>query len=130
MTETLHIAFDDTTSEDLDVERVGELRYRLLMTPLSAPASARLGDEVELTRSPDGKLKFVRVTNSSPLITAEWFLSETMFRDPGLVELLTDVRRVGGEWERVFGGILFLHLPPEHAETFQNRVRVFISGGE
>ena len=42
-------------------------------------------------------------------------LPQTLIESPALSPLLDKVMAVGGHWERIYGGILLLHLPPaEH----------------
>ncbi|PYV21447.1 MAG: hypothetical protein DMG24_19465, partial [Acidobacteria bacterium] len=72
-------------------------------------------DIIEAEPQTDGTLRFLRVRTRSGLKTVCWVLSRTAAESPALFPLLDKVIAVGGYWERIFGGVLLLHLPPaEH----------------
>jgi hypothetical protein len=64
----------------------------------------------------DGTVRFVRVLTPSGLTTECWILSQPVLESPALYALLENVMAVGGNWERIFGGVLFLHLPPQERD--------------
>ena len=94
----------------------------LLVTPISPnlyrmEESAVLGevfyhDVIETELQTDGTVRFLRVFTPSGLITECLVASGAVLESPALSALLERVMAVGGNWERIFGGVLTLHLPP------------------
>jgi hypothetical protein len=68
-------------------------------------------DIVEAKPQHDGTLRFIRVLAPCELKTECWGLRDSDFESPALTAFLEKVLTVGGNWERKFGGLLFLHLP-------------------
>ena len=71
-------------------------------------------DVIEAEPQPDGTVRFARILTPSGLTTLSWILSLDQIESPGLKLLLERVMAVGGNWERVFGGVLIVHFPPAH----------------
>jgi hypothetical protein len=99
-------------SETLRVVSLGENRYRLEDTSFLV-GDVFYGDVVELARRPDGATAFVRVISRSGLKITSAILTAAMQESPGLQSVLDRVMALGGNWERAFGGILVVHLPPD-----------------
>jgi hypothetical protein len=127
MTETLRIVFEDHVCEEVDAHQLQGNCFRLLMTPVASSTGARYGDEIELQPEEGGVWRFKRILKPSPLITSEWLVSEDVAESLTLTELLREVRESGGEWERAFGGIVFLHLPDEVNASFIGRLTKLFS---
>ena len=99
--------------EQFVVTPMGPNLYR--MEQSSPFGEVRYHDVVETEPKADGTLGFLRVLTPSGLKTESWVLSRTQIESPALSPLLDKVMAVGGHWERIYGGILLLHLPPaEH----------------
>jgi hypothetical protein len=113
---------DDHDFETLFVTPLGGNLYRMEESSLLEPT--RYDDVIEAELQSDGSLRFLQVVTPSSLITECYFASDS----PSLPPFLDKVVLAGGNWERVFGGILFLHLPPsEHDRLmteFNNRSEV------
>jgi uncharacterized protein DUF4265 len=117
----MRILFDDGVCEDVEAGQIDDKRYRLLWSPLSSSTSAKLGDVIELTQ--EGEIwRFVRVVEPSPLETLEMVLSREVAESPAFHDLLNFVRDAGGEWEKAFGGIVFLHFPPASGAEVRARL--------
>jgi hypothetical protein len=110
----LKIAFPDC-SETLLVTPVGPNLYRM-------EESAVLGDVfyhdvIETELQADGTVRFLRVFTPSGLTKECWVISHSVQESPDLSALLDRVMAVGGNWERIFGGALTLHLPPQERDS-------------
>ncbi|HEX6533509.1 MAG TPA: hypothetical protein VF041_02875 [Gemmatimonadaceae bacterium] len=120
MTERAQIQFrtDDTFAEGIFVELLGPGLYRLEETPALANGGAdpiHAGDVVELEALPDGSHRLVRVVTRSPMRHYQWVVPRELVESGELRDFLDAVENEGGSWERVFGGVLYVHLPPESA---------------
>jgi hypothetical protein len=69
-------------------------------------------DVIEAEPHAYGTVRFLRVLTPSGLTTVSWTLSQTLIESPAMSVLLENVMAVGGNWERIFGGVLLLYLPP------------------
>ena len=102
-------------SEGLLVTPMGPNLYRMEESSILKLGEVSYHDVIEAEPQTDGTLRFVRVLTPSGLKTLCWVLSQTAAESPGLSALLDKVIAAGGYWERIFGGVLLLHLPPaEH----------------
>jgi len=124
----MRILFGDGTCEDIDTEPVGG-SYRLLGTPLCSSSDLRLGDVVELTSEGD-IWRFQRVMTRSPLVTLEYLVTRKIAELPDFHSLLEQVRTSGGEWERAFGGVVFIHLPPSFVPRIRSRMAELLKENE
>ncbi|HEY6252019.1 MAG TPA: hypothetical protein VI685_18845 [Candidatus Angelobacter sp.] len=106
---TAKISFPPGDEEELLVLPLGGNMYRLEES--SMLAEARYHDIIEAEAISDGTLRFVRVAAPSNLKTVSCTLPDAEFESPALSALLDRVMAAGGNWERVFGGVLLLHLP-------------------
>jgi hypothetical protein len=105
---------DDTeTTETCFVTPMGPKLYR--MEQSSVLREVRYHDVVEAELQTDGIYRFLRVVTPSGLTTVSWVLSQALIESRAMADWLEKVEAVGGNWERVFGGLLIVHLPPaEH----------------
>jgi hypothetical protein len=103
---------DGEHSESLLVEDLGERRYRLHEFPVFTESASYL-DVVEADRQPDGALRFRRVATLSGLRTWRWILPKSVVdAEEALAEFCAAVMAAGGFWQRDFGGVLQVALPP------------------
>ena len=77
-------------------------------------------DVIETELQTDGTVRFLRVFTPSGLTKECWILSQLARESPALPPLLERVMAVGGNWERIFGGVLTLHLPPQERDPIVN----------
>lgn len=112
------------TGEELLVTPMAPNVYR--MEESSIMGGINYHDIVETEPQPDGSVVFLHVLIPSELKTASWVLSPAQFESPALSALLDEVGTVGGNWERIFGGVLLLHLPAaEHDHIVNAMKRIF-----
>jgi len=102
---------DEELSVSLPVTRVGTNLYRLDAAPHLSEA-AGYADIVEAVPAEDGSLRFVRVVERSGWNTHCFVLSREAIEGEAVQAVLRDVLQSGGYWEAVFGGCLFICLPP------------------
>src|SRR2546426_12591520 len=103
---------DGEHSESLLVEELGEGRYRLHEFPVFTESASYL-DVVEADRQTDGALRFRRVATPSGLRTWRWILPRSVVdAEEAVAEFCAAVMAAGGFWQRDFGGVLQVALPP------------------
>lgn len=103
---------DETMSVSLPLTRVGTNLYRLDAVPYLSEA-AGYADIVEAVPAENGGLRFVRVVRPSGWSTHSFVVGRTAVEeDAALRAVLQEVLDSGGYWEAVFGGCLFICLPP------------------
>ena len=64
--------------------------------------------------------------SSSALKSVSCILPEGLFESERLAGLLDRVVASGGNWERAFGGVLLLHLPPSEESSILDRLNVLL----
>jgi hypothetical protein len=106
----VQLSFQNGDSETLLVTPMGQNLYRLEES--SALGEASYHDVIEGELQADGTVRFIRIYASSGLKTVSWVLSQSLIECPDMTILLGKVMAAGGNWERIFGGVLILHLPP------------------
>jgi hypothetical protein len=73
---------------------------------------ADYGDLIELDRNSDGTYSFVRVIAPSAFHRSDFLIPQRLVGSTKLQGLLDAVSAQGGYWDRVFGGVLAIYLPP------------------
>jgi hypothetical protein len=108
-------AFVEFPSERVTVSvpltRVGERLYRLDGVPVFAE-SAAFGDIIEAETAEGGRLRFVRVAERGGWRTFDYIFPAHKLDGDRAQALLAELTARGGHWERVFGGLLFVCVPP------------------
>lgn len=110
---------EDGAPEQLLVKPLGPDRFVLLQTPFFVDTEeweVFFGDEIETELGTDGAHQFVRVTARGQFSHHTWTIPRYFAGSPEFEEYRSAVVEAGGEWESVFGGILFVHVP--HDSTF------------
>jgi len=90
---------------------VGDRMYRLDRVPVFAE-SASFGDVIEAEPGEGGRLRFVRIAEPGGWRTFNYILPAHKIDGEWGQTLLAEVTSRGGHWERVFGGLLFVCVPP------------------
>jgi hypothetical protein len=111
--EELEITFpgDIDVVEMLRATRVDDGTYRLEQS--SGFGEVFYGDVIEVLPQPTGATRFVRLISRSGLRVSTLILTEQTLESEDLQVLLDRIVAVGGNWERPYGGVLFVHLPPD-----------------
>lgn len=117
-TRELQVSFQNGDSETLLVTPLGQNLYRLEES--SALGEASYYDVIEGKLQSDGTVCFLRIYAASGLKTVSWVLSQSLIECPDMTILLDKVMAVGGNWERLFGGLLIVHLPPAAYDSLLN----------
>jgi hypothetical protein len=90
---------------------VGGRLYRLDGVPVGV-GSAAFRDVIEAEAGEDGRLRFVRVIESSGWRTYDFILPRHKIESEWGRTLLRELEVRGGHWEVVFGGLLLVCIPP------------------
>jgi hypothetical protein len=106
------VMFDDEIVLRVSLEPLKGNLYRLGTTPLTDDGGIYLGDIIEAEMQENGVLRYLRVVEASPLRHWSWLLSEKVGASAAFEAFRETIEKQGGIWERYFGGILFIHLPP------------------
>jgi Domain of unknown function (DUF4265) len=91
--------------------QIGDRLYRLDGVPVVAE-SASFGDVIEAEQGEDGGLRFVRLAERGGWQTYSFVLPAYKIDSEWGQSLLTELTARGGHWERLFGGLLFVCVPP------------------
>ena len=67
------------------------------------------------------------IVSRSGLRTQVWAVSKKAIESGEFRELLDYVLSTGGSWERVFGGLLLLHVPPRLARKIDLRMKAVLT---
>jgi hypothetical protein len=114
------IVFENGDSESLLVTPMGPDLF--LLEESFVFGEGRFHDVIRASANEDGSLLFHEVVSTSGLHTEERTLSKSLIESAEVQDLLAWVMNVGGMWEQIFGGVLFLHVPPNLADTLRDRI--------
>ncbi len=102
---------DEQTTVTLELAQVGPRLFRIGSVPIMVEA-ASFGDVIEVEAGADGRFRFVRVAEAGGWRTYDFMLPAELIGSERITTIQDRVLSLGGHWERVFGGILLLCLPP------------------
>jgi hypothetical protein len=102
---------EESISLQVPITCVGENLYRLDAVPFLVEG-AGFRDVVEAERVHGGKLRVRRVVERSGWHTFDFILPPWKIDGELCQELLRRLEGLGGHWERLFGGLLFVCIPP------------------
>jgi hypothetical protein len=122
--QTARIKFASGDVEELLVTPVGPSLFRLEESSLLD--ELRFHDVIEAGYEPDGGLQFLRLVSQSNLNTTTWLLPKELDDAEAFHSMLDRVVSVGGNWEKVFGGVLMLHLPTSEESTILEDVNALL----
>jgi hypothetical protein len=108
-------------SERLLVTPVGENLFRVEESSFVTDAVYR--DIIRASETEDGALMFVEIAERSPLVTNSWVFSQELIESEAVQSVLKVIMDQGGNWERVFGGVLIVHTSPTNAKVIEDRLR-------
>jgi hypothetical protein len=106
----------DNVTEGVEAEPVGRGTYRLRESHITDwdGATVHAGDVIEAEPLPDGTHRLVRVVERSPMRHHSWIVPRIFYESAEFDAFGAAVEEAGGWWESVFGGMLWVHLPPEN----------------
>ena len=96
----------------LVVTYLGDRRYCLEESPLDIE-SAQIFDVIEAETVDPSTIRFIRVVEKSRWKTYSYFLNQESIESLELAAKLAAVKPEGVRWDRVFGGMLFVYVPPD-----------------
>ena len=102
---------DEQVTVTLKLTPVGSRLYRICSIPMMIERVA-FGDVIEADPRSDGSLRFVRAVEKGGWRTYYFLLPAELTESERITEVQNRVLSLGGYWERVLGGLLFLCLPP------------------
>lgn len=94
----------------VEVEPLGDNRFRIHATTLLEGIDYR--DVVEADVVGADTIRIRRVVEKSTWRTLCFVVAPRIVGSEGLTAVLDGVTACGGNWERMWGGCLFVHLPP------------------
>jgi hypothetical protein len=107
------ISFDAGTSfESIQVTPLGSDNYRLEATPIFFE-DVSFGDTIEATKDGEGRLLFHKLITRGKFQSYRWILTKQVIELPEFVAFCNNVMRLGGMWEQLLGGLVFIHLPQD-----------------
>lgn len=119
---TIRLRFDELGHEDAEVVEVAPNWFRVEHTPLFPTEPVYRGDIIEVERLPDGTCRFVRIVEPSPLQHFTWMVPRSFVESSEYEAFGAAVEAVGGAWEGIMGGVLHVHVPPEHVAAIASEL--------
>ena len=131
----ISIEYSDGSSGTADVTFVGPTEVIMDGDPMScffADTEDDLAhlpdfrDLVELKKIGRDKYQFVRVLKRAKFKRFQYLLSDPERQSAKLEPILSKAIELGGDWERVFGGVLTIFIPKDCEYNPENDVRSLI----
>jgi hypothetical protein len=95
------------------VTEVAPGQFRVHETPVLADPPVYLGDTIEARPNAGGVYLFERVVKRSGYSVSSFLIPRDIADSREIVELAERIEGLGGQTERIFGGFLIIHLPPD-----------------
>lgn len=107
----MSVSFPDDITEDLPLTHIEGNQYRVEFSSLLADPRVFYGDVIEINPTGDKSADFVKVVKRSGFRVSCRLIGQKTIESPLLQVLLDKIMRLGGNYERAFGGVLIVHLP-------------------
>jgi hypothetical protein len=124
----LEIEFPDPESvsiiETLPVTHLGDAVY--LAEASSVWRELYWHDKFEMELLNERSGRFVRLIERSGMRVSSFLISQALAESRQLQQDLDRVVEVGGFWERVYGGVLLIHLPPDTDSSVESLLQSII----
>ena len=114
------VLYANGDSELLFLTSVGPGLFRLEESSLLGEGYYH--DTIRASVRDDRSLQFHEILSRSGLHTEEWILSKDLIESSEFPVILDWIINVDGNWERAFGGLLLVHVPPYLADTIHDRI--------
>ncbi len=115
---------DEGVTESLLVTPLAQNLFRLEESPLNDELA--FYDVIEGERQGDGNVIFQRVAKKSEMRRFSYLLNNQIIDSMQFQSLQQQVMEIGGNWERLFGGIVIFSLPSEGTLDVENEVNAII----
>lgn len=106
------VSFADDITEDLPLTHVEGNQYRVEFSSMLANPRVFYGDVIEINPTGQNSADFVRIVKRSGFIVSCRLVGQETVESTLFQGLLDKIMRLGGNYERAFGGVLIVHLPP------------------
>lgn len=110
----IRLTVEDCETESVEVLPLGDGRFEMAVTPLSAYPDAACGDIVRL-RPVDGDTYAIEEVLERPYAHSDYLIPGEFGVSQSLRDFGVWIESHGGRWECVMYGMLFLHLPSGQA---------------
>ncbi len=113
MPEIVWISFAEGEKGNVLVTTLGANTHRLEWTiiPIVPTPELYWGDVIETTAQADGTLRFLRIVSRGSFRHSMFLLSQAFLDSAEFTTFCNAVDNAGGKWERVMGGLVFVHIP-------------------
>ncbi len=102
---------DEQITATLELARIGPRLFRIESVPFMIE-TVGFGDVIEADSVTNDALRFVRIAARGGWHTYDFLIPAELIESENIAAIQDRILSLGGHWERVFGGILFLCLPP------------------
>lgn len=109
--ELVYVYLPDS-EEMVDATPLGNNLYQVMISPLLSEFVS-YGDVVEATLDLRGKLVARQVVSRGSFRGWEFAIPRAFVDSPELNAFCDAVMKTGGNWERIFGGLLIIHVPTD-----------------
>jgi hypothetical protein len=102
---------EEKVTMTLPMTCLGPNTYRIDAVPVLIEAVS-FGDIIEAEKHPVRGLRFLKVITPSNWKTYDFLLPAHLWESEQIKSTLDEVINLGGHWERIFGGVLYICVPP------------------
>lgn len=106
------LSFADGITEDIPLAHVEGNQYRVEFSSMLSEPRVFYGDVIEINPTGEGSADFVRVVRRSGFVVSCRVIGQKVVESPLFQGLLDKIMQLDGKYERAFGGVLIVHLPP------------------
>ncbi len=96
---------------NIEVTPLGNSTYRL-EEPVPLSECTTIYDVIKAKRIDDKTIRFIRVAENSNWNTYSYCIQKQYVDSAELDAVLAQIETNGARWEQVFGGLLFVYVPP------------------
>ena len=105
------LSFADGITESIPLTHVEGNQYRVEFSSMLANPRVFYGDVIEINPTGENSADFVRIVKRSGFLVSCRLVGQKTVESPLFQGLLDKIMRLGGNYERAFGGVLIVHLP-------------------
>lgn len=105
------LSFADGITEEIPLTHVEDNQYRVEFSSMLTEPRVFYGDVIEINPTGENSADFVRIVKRSGFVVSCRVIGQKIVESSLLQGLLDEIMRLGGNYERAFGGVLIVHLP-------------------